>query len=117
MLENPNALIGDPDEMDGFKPQGPGELPSSSNQVIKSGMKEGAKFATVDKEASDLLYKFCTEADQGVRSYVKSVAAASVEYKNTDLAGREYMNAAQLPEARFQQVITKVDYGSVPGGR
>jgi hypothetical protein len=80
-------------------------------------MKEGANFATVDKEASDLLYKFCTAADQGVRSYVHSVSAASQEYRNTDLAGREYMNAAQLPAARIEQVVTKVDYGSVPGGR
>lgn len=116
MLQNPNALIGDPDAMDAYAPQGPGELPSTSAQEIRSGLTQGPKFATVDKQAWARLQTFCEKADAGIREYVYG-AANSESGAGAKESGRIYMNADVQSKARFEEITTPVNYGSVPGGR
>lgn len=86
MLTNPNALITDIEEMDKYKPQGPGAPPINSLHAIKSGMNKGPAFAEADKAAGERLYQYCMAAQEGITGYVNESAQSKRIYLSADAA-------------------------------
>ncbi|HEY0448955.1 hypothetical protein [Actinophytocola sp.] len=95
MLENSNALIGDPSAMT-YPAQGPA-MPTSADE-IQSGMKGGQNFNAVDKPITEHLLKFCGDTNQGIEAFANKA----------DFSKNTYMTADVESATKVQNIVAPV---------
>lgn len=105
MVAESNALIGDPSQMS-YRAQGPGQLPSSADQV-QSQMQGGQRFSAADRQATQALLDFV----KGTNERIESFANQAEFSRNT------YMTAEEESRAKVDSVVRPaVPLGPNAGG-